>query len=77
MARACNSTRAGRPEKLATALPAKNTLVILGLPGLANDQYQDCQEADSSSLASVQSAWSGGGRSASCNACPSHTGRQE
>jgi len=54
-----------------------STLVILGLPGEAIDQYRDRQEADSSSMTSVQSAWCGGGGSARCIACPSLASRQE
>jgi hypothetical protein len=55
------------PEKLATALPAANTLADSSRQGAANDQQQDFRKATSSPSASLQSAWFGGGGSASCN----------
>ena len=63
------------PEKLASALPATNTLANFGRQGAANDQQQDFREATSSPSATLHSAWCGGGDSAGCNACPSLTGR--
>jgi len=54
------------PENPTTGLPAMNTNANFGRQGLANNQPQDFREATSRPQSSLQSAWRGGGRSASC-----------
>jgi hypothetical protein len=55
-------------EKRVSALPATNTLANFGWQGPTNDEPQNFRETTSSFSASLQSAWRGGGGSASCNA---------
>jgi len=56
------------PEKLATALPATNTLANFGRQEPENDQPQDFRTATWSLWSTLQSARFGGGGRASCNA---------
>ena len=56
------------PEKLATALPATNTLANFGRQESEYYQPQDFRAATSSLWSTLQSARFGGGGRASCNA---------